>query len=211
MINALFVEANGPYSNIPGVIPWDKERNALNCRNGLPAIAHPPCERWGRYWSGGPSVREKKKLGDDAGCFAFALWYVRTYGGVLEHPEGSHAFRFYGLPVPSWKSGWTEKDIFGGRSCCVSQGNYGHRARKLTWLYAHSVEFPELDWSIPTDKMAMEPSARTKESGRALRRSEGYVPVKRISAFERLATPIEFRDLLIRITQSASVSEKEAS
>ena len=47
-INALFVETNGPYFGLSNVEPWDICRNAFNCKNGYPAIAHPPCKRWGR-------------------------------------------------------------------------------------------------------------------------------------------------------------------
>jgi hypothetical protein len=88
-LNALFVEKDGTYFNNEIIEPFDVERNAFTVNNGLPAICHPPCERWGRYWPGQPGTKNRKKLGDDKGCFAFALWYVRTYGGVIEHPEAS--------------------------------------------------------------------------------------------------------------------------
>jgi hypothetical protein len=58
-INALFVETDGPYFGLENIEPWDIERNAFNCKNEAPAICHPPCKRWGRYWSGGPSVKVK--------------------------------------------------------------------------------------------------------------------------------------------------------
>ena len=83
MIAALFVLANGPYSEVPDVDLWDVERDARLYRGPYPVVAHPPCERWGRYWGGGPSVRVKRKLGDDNGCFVSALISVRRYGGVL--------------------------------------------------------------------------------------------------------------------------------
>jgi hypothetical protein len=144
VINALFVESGGPYFNLPGVDPWDITRNAFNCSNGMPAIAHPPCDRWGRYWSGGPSVKVRRKLGDDKGCFAFALWYVRTFGGVIEHPEASHAWAYFGLRKPPKSGGWIKADEFGGFTCCVEQGHYGHKARKATWLYINGFPTPEL-------------------------------------------------------------------
>jgi hypothetical protein len=202
-LNALFVEKEGVYSNLPMVEAWDIERNAMNCRNELPAVAHPPCERWGRYWFGGPSVKERKKLGDDAGCFAFALWYVRTYGGILEHPEASHAFKFFGLPLPERKGGWSSPDIYGGRSCCVEQGHYGHPARKATWLYAVKTDYPDLIWGPCEGKMRMDEGFHSKEQAKEMRARPDYVPVKRLSAYERLATPVDFRDLLINIARTA--------
>ena len=54
--------------------------------------AHPPCERWGRYWGGAPKTWPRLVKGDDKGCFASALASVRKWGGVLEHPEGSAAW-----------------------------------------------------------------------------------------------------------------------
>lgn len=59
-INALFVETDGVYFNDKRIDAWDINRNAFNCKNGALAICHPPCKRWGRYWSGGPSVKVKK-------------------------------------------------------------------------------------------------------------------------------------------------------
>src|SRR5580658_9300822 len=120
-VAALFVANPGCYIGLPGVDPWDATRDARLYAGPHPVVAHPPCERWGRYWSGGPSARVRRTLGDDGGCFASALKSVRRFGGVLEHPEGSHAFEYHGLVRPEWRQG-----------CCVAQGNYGHRARKLT-------------------------------------------------------------------------------
>lgn len=136
MIAALYVETDGCYFGLPGVDPWDVARDARRYAGPHPVVAHPPCERWGRYWGGGPMLHgtpRQKTLGDDAGCFAAALESVRRWGGVLEHPEASHAFARHGLSRPAWGAGWTA--ALGGWVGCVAQGNYGHRARKLTWLY----------------------------------------------------------------------------
>src|SRR3546814_1901514 len=62
-----------------------------------------PCERWGRYWYGGPMLHKlgrRLRVGDDGGCFKAALASVRRWGGVLEHPEGSHAWRAFELNMP---------------------------------------------------------------------------------------------------------------
>src|SRR3546814_6498917 len=90
-VAALFVEAGWAYFGLPGVDPWDETRDARRYAGPWPVVAHPPCQRWGRYWNGGPSARVKCKLGDDNGCFGAALAAVRRWGGVLEHPEGSRS------------------------------------------------------------------------------------------------------------------------
>jgi hypothetical protein len=197
------VAKNGCYFGLPDVDPWDEARDARKYDGPWPVVAHPPCERWGRYWGGGPMLHgtpKQKQLGDDGGCFRTALMSVREHGGVLEHPEGSHAFRVFELPIPAWRSGWTAPDEFGGRSCCVAQGNYGHRGRKLTWLYAVEGEFPMLDWSIPTMQIKLEDGYHSTEE-RARLRKTGIV--QRMSAGQRLATPVAFRDILLRIARSA--------
>jgi hypothetical protein len=210
MINALFVATNGTYFNLEKVEPWDVTRNALNCSNGAPAIAHPPCERWGRYWSGGPSAKERRKLGDDRACFAFALWYVRTFGGVLEHPEASHAFKFFGINRPPRNGGWIKADEWGGSICCVEQGHYGHPARKATWLYSCKTDLPELIWGPCEGKEKMEDGFHSKEEATSARSLPDWKPVKRLSAYERLATPTAFRDLLINIAKSTYAQKKSA-
>ena len=78
MIAALYVVKNGPYCGLENVDSWDIERDARLYSGPYRVIAHPPCERWGRYWGGGPMLHNtpKQKLkGDDQGCFAHALWF----------------------------------------------------------------------------------------------------------------------------------------
>ena len=86
MIAALFVETNGCYYGIPGVDPWDKDRDARFYRGPWPIIAHPPCERWGKYWHGSPRKPHQYELGDDDGCFEAALRSLVLCGGVLDTP-----------------------------------------------------------------------------------------------------------------------------
>jgi len=136
MIAALYVKTNGQYFGIEGVDPWDETRDARTYPGPWPVVAHPPCERWGRYWGGGPNVKFPRVLGSDEGCFDAALSSVRCWGGILEHPEASHAWKTFGLNRPPRFGGWVPADFFGGWTCCVEQGHYGHPARKATWLYA---------------------------------------------------------------------------
>lgn len=147
MIAALFVATGGVYLGAEGVEPWDVSRDARTYPGPHPVVAHPPCERWGRYWFGGPSARVRRVKGDDGGCFAAALCAVRKWGGVLEPPEASAAWRVFGLATPPKGGAWINADLEGGWTCCVEQGHYGHRARKATWLYAARVDrLPSLMW-----------------------------------------------------------------
>ena len=94
-VAALYVETGGVYYDLDGVDPWDEARDARAYPGPHPVVAHPPCARWGRYWSGGPSAKVRRELGDDGGCFEAALRFVRLYGGVLEHPANTAAWRFF--------------------------------------------------------------------------------------------------------------------
>src|SRR5690606_39268582 len=119
-IAALYVMADGVYSGLPHVECWDEARDARTYAGPWPVVAHPPCERWGYFWSGGP-LRiargfEPKKLGDDGGCFEAALAAVRKWGGVLEHPKGSQAWKHFGLTPPR-RGGWSVADWEGGWTC----------------------------------------------------------------------------------------------
>ena len=176
MIAALFVQTNGVYYGLPNVDPWDKERDARLYPGPYPVVAHPPCARWGNYWFGSPSDDKRFELGNDDGCFEAALNSVRKYGGVLEHPKGSRAWKHYDLLEPFPNGGWSV-DFEGGWTCCIDQGMYGHRSKKPTWLYMYGCKPPSLIWGS----------------------SVANIPVEHLSKKERAATPIVFRDLLIDI------------
>lgn len=204
MIAALFVETGGTYFGLPDVDPWDQKRDARTYAGPHPVVAHPPCERWGRYWGGAPWQKERKKLGDDNGCFAAAIAAVRRWGGVLEHPEGSHAWRAFGLNCPPRRGGWIVADFEGGWTCCVEQGAYGHRARKATWLYAYGVELPSLRWGAASgDFVRLEDGFHSAEERR---RAIKTGACQRLSKNQRAATPPEFRDLLLSIVRPLTCS-----
>lgn len=97
-IAALYVEDDGCYFGLPGVDPWPESRDARLYSDNFPVVAHPPCQRWGRFWHGSTRKPHQFTLGDDGGCFASALWNVRRCGGVLEHPADSHAWSAFGFP-----------------------------------------------------------------------------------------------------------------
>lgn len=202
MIAALYVQTNGSYFDLPDVDPWDEARDARQYNGPYPVVAHPPCQRWGKMWFGQPLTVKltgrRKKKGDDEGCFEAALKAVRQYGGILEHPWGSHAWAHFGLNKPSREGGWIAADMLGGWTCCIEQGRYGHYARKPTLLYAFGVELPELLWGkseakydpIVVERMGLK---RAKRLGEVGARGGGT------DSNPRISTPPSFRDLLLSI------------
>lgn len=198
---ALYVMADGPYASIPGLDPWDASRDARRYAGPHPVVARPPCERWGRYWFGGPSARVRRVKGDDNGCFAAALASVRRYGGILEHPAANHAWAHFGLNRPPRAGGWVKADDCGGWTCCVDQLWYGHRAQKATWLYAVGCELPDLIWGKSTGGVRLDEGFHSAAERKARKRYSGKL--ERLSKYQRAATPPTFRDLLIAIAQTA--------
>jgi hypothetical protein len=139
-VAALYIDPRGPYPKLLGPdLCWDEKRDARTYAGPWPVVAHPPCQLWTNFahlnfarWSG-----EHNRPGNDGGCFASALAAVRQYGGVLEHPAGSHAWEAFGLPKPRG-CGWQQTLDLQARGrewvCEVWQSAYGHKARKRTWL-----------------------------------------------------------------------------
>ena len=203
-VAALFVMCDGPYAGQLGVDVWDESRDARLYAGPWPVVAHPPCERWGRYWNGGPSVRVRRVKGDDGGCFAAALAAVRRWGGVLEHPAASAAWVTFGLRPPMRGCGWTAADFEGGFTCCVDQEHYGHRAQKATWLYAVGVPLPSLNWEKGTSKIRMDDGFHSTEERRRSVRTE---VCQRLSKRQRTETPVAFRDLLLTIARGEARTE----
>jgi hypothetical protein len=217
VIAALFVDRRGPYWNRPDVDAWDIERDARKYDGPWPVVAHPPCERWGRYWSGGPSAKVRRILGDDGKCFVEALGAVRMFGGVLEHPEASHAWDHFNLHRPDRSGGWGPGDDFwgldnpGGRgwTCCVEQGHYGHPARKATWLYYVGHEPPPvLRWGRSSG-IRLDEGFHSKAE-RDAARAAGRPPVKRLSTVQNIVTPPAFAELLIGLARNARGQERAA-
>jgi hypothetical protein len=204
MVAALYVAAGGCYFGLPNVDPYDITRDARLYAGPYPVVAHPPCERWGRYWSGGPNPRAQRRIkGDDGGCFVLALSAVRCFGGVIEHPEGSHAWSMFGISAPPAHGGWVAAGDWIGWTCRVDQGNYGHPARKATWLYANAPELPSLNWARCKSATRLDEGFHSAEQRRQVR-AAGIGPIKRLNEQQKIATPLPFRDLLISIAESAN-------
>jgi len=205
VIAALYVQTGGAYFGDPDIDPWDEDRDARRYAGPHPVVAHPPCQLWGKMWFGQPGGVRKVK-GDDGGCFAAALDAVRTYGGVLEHPWGSHAWAHFGLNLPDRKGGWIAADFYRGWTCCVEQRAYGHYARKPTLLYAVGVDLPELEWGQTEARLnpaiiARIGLAKAKKRGEVASRGGGT------DSTARIYTPPAFRELLVGMARSVTVSD----
>lgn len=193
-VAAIFVEKDGCYSNLPGVDPWDIDRDARKYEGPHPVIAHPPCHRWGKLanvnfvrWGG-----EHNRPGNDGGCFATALHAVRLWGGVLEHPAQSYAWEWFGLNKPRG-IGW-QRSFSGYWVCEVWQSAYGHKANKATWLFYNGSAPPQkMNWARPTGSHQV---GFQDQRGKAANKPT-------LSPAEAKATPIAFRDALISIATKA--------
>jgi hypothetical protein len=191
VIAALYVQRNGVYYGLDGVDPWDEKRDARLYNGPWPVVAHPPCAAWCRL----AGLREHKygyKRGEDGGAFAAALAAVRKFGGILEHPAHSDAWKAYGLLRPV-RGKWSADDD-GAVVTEVSQSAYGHRARKRTWLYAVNATPADLDWS--------EPPTTAVVSGSHNHYNKPIGNGARVWSREASRTPTAFRDLLISIARS---------
>ena len=179
MIAALYVETNGVYYGLDDVDPWDEARDARLYEGPWAVVAHPPCARWSLM-----GLCRGYYDGEDGGCFEHALGVVREFGGVIEHPAHSLAWRTFGLPEPL-ERGWTQSLTDEGWSCEVDQRRYGHEARKPTWLYYVGPPPPAMLWGKGA------PGERTV--GRGWGGGREHL---------RARTPLAFRDALLAMARS---------
>lgn len=205
MIAALYVEEGGCYFGLPGVDPWDEQRDARLYDGPWPVVAHPPCERWSslnnlvlcRY----PHRAVEFAHGNDGGCFAAALAAVRRWGGVLEHPAQSRAWWTFDLPAPA--RGQWQRGICGGWSIEVDQAAWGHRARKRTWLYAYGAVIPHMARAVEHNGKVVRVYRKRNDDG-SWSRPPVSTEHREITHRAARRTPIEFRDLLISIARSVN-------
>lgn len=212
MIAALYVETNGCYYGLSGVDPWDQARDARRYAGPWPVVAHPPCQRWGKLWAGQPlwikRTGQRKIKGDDGGCFKAALASARNWGGVIEHPWGSHAWPHFGLNTPPREGGWIMADFHGGWTCCVEQGRYGHYARKPTLLLVYGVDvadLPDLEWGSSEPQF---PDWAIEKHGIDYCRRAGELAFQGggTDSSPRIGTPEPFRELLIGMARSVELA-----
>lgn len=189
-VAALYVKKDGAYYGLPGVDPWDEERDARLYAGPWPVVAHPPCSRWGQL-ANVNHARYGTPIGEDGGCFQAALAAVRKWGGVLEHPANSIAWKHFDLPKPlrgQWRTSLGDPL---GASTEVSQVVYGHGARKRTWLYAVGIDWRQLNWTDRQGDFVVGAGINT-----------GFCQGKRLPDELAIRTPEPFRNLLLDLARS---------
>lgn len=195
MIAALYVEKGGPYFGRSDCDPWDKERDATTYNGPHPLVAHPPCGAWGR-------LRLFHRQNDKS-LAPLAIYQVRKWGGVLEHPAHSLLWDFFDLPKP----GALFCDRFGGWSTEVCQVDWGHVARKRTWLYVVGVDREALTFPPHREPTHWIRGFRHSEGRltKTYRNTGSAVPpgIKVCSAQQRRRTPPAFADWLIALAHVA--------
>jgi hypothetical protein len=197
-VQALFIDADGPYPGLLGTENcWDEKRDARRYEGGAPIVAHPPCARWCRLAESvfARTQKEEHRPGNDGGCFIAALESLKRCGGVLEHPAASKAFAVYGLPRPTFGT-WQPIDLKvapGMRAWAteVWQSAYGHPAPKRTWLvYVGEIAPFALEWR-------RDPGTHAVSGDAIKRRRQGAAARPRLSAKQNIATPPDFAEVLI--------------
>lgn len=173
---ALYIDVKGPYPKL--LDKWyDVKKDATKYKGPFPIVAHPPCGKWGNLSHF--SKEKTKNLG------IIALRQVRKYGGVLEHPRFSKLFADLPLPGCSDEFGFTIE---------VSQCDFGHVAKKWTWLYICGFKgrLPKL----PEQRQPTHWCSGTRTKG-----FRGTVPpgIKICSPQQRRRTPVDFAKFLIKI------------
>lgn len=175
-IPVLFAQRNSTYKAI-GCDVYDGKRNALNFSGGVPAIYHPPCRLWSRLrkFSNAPPFEK-----------FYAIWAVhmcRMYGGIVEHPMGSSLWPYMRLPRPGERDRW-------GFTVSINQYDYGHPARKSTYLYicGHPDQVAAL--AILNKKLYKAPKKKLGSTA---------VKGKQATKFERCFTPVFLAKKLVKI------------
>lgn len=188
-VSVLYCDPRGPY---PGLVRdwYDETRDARTYAGPNPVVCHPPCGPWGRLRH--LSRHQPKDLAP------IAVAQVRRWGGVLEHPAGSLLWEHCGLPLPS-----ELPDAWGGITIAVDQCDYGHVARKATWLYLVGIR------SIDATPARREPTHWISGGRHPSRKTyvghRGYAPahIKFCSAQMRRRTPRAFAEWLIDLASRA--------
>lgn len=191
-IAALYVDVKrGPYAHLPGVDCWGEARDATRYAGPWPVVAHPACGPWGR-------LRGQCTLQDPTHGPRGVEQVIR-WGGVLEHPAGSLLWAYCHLPRPGEPSRYVDSGGVLRRlwSIEVDQCEWGHQARKRTWLLLVGVE-PD---AVPLPPYPGRQPTRTVQSrlhawsGRPDRLQE-------MSKTQRHITPPEMAEALVAMARS---------
>lgn len=197
-VAALYIDPRGPYPSLPGVDCWDATRDARRYRGPWPVVAHPPCGPWG--------VMRHLNKNQDRSLAPIAVEQVRRWGGVLEHPAHSMLWAELRLPRPG-----ELPDEFGGYALAMNQVDWGHCAKKPTWLYLVGV--PRVRLEMPPPGKATHWVGGSRGRGRERSRQGAEIPhgIKAASAQLRRRTPPAFAEWLVSLARASRVQpEAEA-
>ncbi len=193
-VAVLFAREDSIYYSFSECDVWDKVRDATNYAGSNPIVAHPPCRGWGRM-----RAFAKPAIGE-LDLARFAVKEIRRVGGVLEHPEGSQLWKDMNLPSPG------STDSFGGFTVVVNQFDFGHKARKRTWLYICGCTLGDL----PAFQLRLGEPEYVVAKSRGITSGKDKRP--EISKADRERTPVEFAKWLIQVAQKCrSQSAKEVA
>lgn len=177
----LYADPHGPYPKMPGCDVWDEARDARLYAGPHPVVAHPPCGPWGMLrWS---CTRQ------DPSCGPAGVQSVRNFGGVLEHPAWSALWEHCEMARPG-----ELPDAHGGISLDVNQVDWGHVARKATWLYLVGVRpeaYPRMPRRDPTHLVTT--SRRTRGPS-----------LPEMKKRERHITPPAFAEFLVSLARQVT-------
>jgi hypothetical protein len=193
-IAALYVDPRGPYPTMADVDCWDAARDAMLYAGPHPIVAHPPCGPWSK-------LRHLYR-GNEHACAPKAVDQVRTFGGVLEHPAHSKLWDVIDLPKPG------QVDSLGGYTIEVDQVDWGHLARKKTWLYLVRVPRsallePPFPGRAPTHWCSGFRASKRRYPAHYKRQGCAVPPgIKVCSAQQRRRTPRAFAEYLIHLARS---------
>lgn len=182
-VAALYVDPRGPYSAMSGVDCWDEARDARLYEGPHPIVAHPSCGPWGKM--------RHLCTQQDPSCGLHAIRQVHMCGGVVEHPAFSRLWDYVGLPKPG-----EVPDHRGGRTYEVCQVDWGHVARKRTWLYVVGVD---QRYVLRRLRERCGTGVATKCISRDARRQSSRL--KRATPLECLRTPQPFADFLVALAR----------
>jgi hypothetical protein len=186
IVAALYIDPRGPYPKLPLVDCWDAARDARLYAGPWPVVAHPPCGPWSK-------LRHLYR-GNEHDCAPLAVEQVRAFGGVLEHPRDSRLVAHCALPRPG-----DGLDAHGGQTIEVCQVDWGHVARKRTWLYCAGVALGALTFPPPRVSGFHHPSRRGKAQDAA------PPGIKICSAEQRRRTPPAFAEWLVALARTARI------
>lgn len=189
-VSVLYVDPDGPY---PGLVRdwYDETRDATGYDGPNPIVAHPPCGPWGR-------LRHLSRH-DDPRHGPHAVELVRRFGGVLEHPRYSQLFRHCGMPHPG-----ELPDAWGGLTFELSQCDWGHVARKMTWIYVVGAPLSALPLAPPKREPTHWISGGRGREGKKAKTTPVPPGIKVCSAQQRRRTPRAFAEFLIGIAATCA-------